>query len=43
LADGLLLVMDGAFASARMYQRAGPARSAAETARLLIDAHLATG
>jgi AcrR family transcriptional regulator len=40
LADGLLLVMDGAFAAARMYRRASPATRAAATARTLIAAHI---
>jgi AcrR family transcriptional regulator len=39
LADALLLLMDGAFATARMYRRASPARAVADTARVLIDAH----
>jgi AcrR family transcriptional regulator len=38
LADGLLLVMDGAFAAARMYRRSSPAVHAATAARALIDA-----
>jgi hypothetical protein len=40
LADGLLLLMDGAFAAARMYGRSGPAARVATAARTLIDAHL---
>lgn len=40
LADGLLLVMDGAFATARMYRRSGPAAGATIAARALIDAHI---
>jgi AcrR family transcriptional regulator len=43
LADALLLVMDGAFAAARMYRRSSPARQVAEAARVLIDAHTAIG
>ena len=39
LADGLLLLMDGAFAAARMYQRSSPAVHVADAARVLIDAH----
>jgi AcrR family transcriptional regulator len=39
LADALLLLMDGAFAAARMYRRASPARAVADTARVLIDTH----
>ena len=40
LADGLVLVMDGAFAAARMYRRASPATRAAATARTLIAAQI---
>jgi AcrR family transcriptional regulator len=40
LADGLLLLMDGAFAAARMYGRSSPAAHVATAARSLIDAHL---
>jgi AcrR family transcriptional regulator len=40
LADGLLLLMDGAFAAARMYRRAGPAAQVTAVARALIDAHI---
>jgi AcrR family transcriptional regulator len=40
LADGLLLLMDGAFAAARMYGRSSPAARVATAARTLIDAHL---
>jgi len=43
LADGLLLVMDGAFAAARMYRRSSPASTVADTARVLIDAHTPAG
>ena len=43
LADGLLLVMDGAFAAARMYRRSSPASTVAYTARVLIDAHTPAG
>lgn len=39
LADGLLLLMDGAFAAARMYPRSSPAASVADAARTLVDAH----
>lgn len=38
LADGLLLLMDGAFAAARMYGPDNPGRSAATAARALIAA-----
>jgi AcrR family transcriptional regulator len=41
LADGLLLIMDGAFAAARMYPRGSPATQAAAAARTLIDATVA--
>jgi AcrR family transcriptional regulator len=40
LGDALLLVMDGAFAAARMYGPTSPAARAAGAARTLIDAHL---
>ena len=40
LADGLLLLMDGAFAAARMYGPSSPAAQVATAARTLIDAHL---
>ncbi|HET9012454.1 MAG TPA: hypothetical protein VFN38_11605, partial [Gemmatimonadaceae bacterium] len=40
LADELLLLMDGAFAAARMYGRSSPAARVATAARALIDAHL---
>ena len=40
LADGLLLLMDGAFAAARMYGRSSPATHVATSARALLDAHL---
>ena len=43
LADGLLLLMDGAFAAARMYGRSSPAAGVATAARTLIDAHLLPG
>ena len=39
LADALLLLMDGAFAAARMYGRDNPGRSVADAARALIAAH----
>jgi AcrR family transcriptional regulator len=42
LADALLLLMDGAFAAARMYRRSSPATAAADAARVLIDAHTPT-
>jgi AcrR family transcriptional regulator len=42
LADGLLLLMDGAFAAARMYRQSSPAAQVAGAARLLIDAHTPT-
>jgi AcrR family transcriptional regulator len=41
LADGLLLVMDGAFAAARMYGPDNPGRHAGTAARALINDHLA--
>lgn len=40
LADGLLLLMDGAFASARMYGPDNPARSVGRAARTLIAAQM---
>lgn len=40
-ADGLLMLMDGAFAAARMHGPDNPARSLAATARALIAAALA--
>jgi AcrR family transcriptional regulator len=43
LADGLLLLMDGAFAAARMYHRSSPATHVADAARALIDAHTQSG
>jgi len=42
LADGLLLLMDGAFAAARMYQRSSPAIHVADAARVLTHAHTST-
>ena len=39
LADGLLLLMDGAWVAARMYGPDNPAAGLAHTARELIDAH----
>ena len=39
LADGLLLVMDGAFAAARMYGPDNPGRHAGDAARAVIAAH----
>ncbi|MGD9701149.1 MAG: TetR/AcrR family transcriptional regulator [Acidimicrobiia bacterium] len=39
LADGLLLLMDGAFAAARMYGPDNPGRQVAPAARALIAAH----
>jgi AcrR family transcriptional regulator len=41
LADALFLVMDGAFAAARMYGATSPAAHTASAARTLIDAHIA--
>jgi AcrR family transcriptional regulator len=41
LGDALLLVMDGAFAAARMYGATSPATHTASAAWTLIDAHLA--
>jgi AcrR family transcriptional regulator len=38
LADGLMMLMDGAFAAARMYGPRSPARHVAAAARALIDA-----
>lgn len=45
LANGLLLLMDGAYTAARMYGACAenPARDVAEAARRLIDAHCAAG
>lgn len=40
LGDALLLVMDGAFAAARMYRRASPARHVVAAAQALIDAQV---
>ncbi len=40
LADGLLLLMDGAFASARMFGTRNPGAHVAAAARSLIDSHL---
>jgi AcrR family transcriptional regulator len=42
LADALLLLMDGAFAAARMYRRSSPAAQVAAAARVLINAHVPT-
>lgn len=42
LADALLLVMDGAFAAARMYGPGNPGRHAGAAARALLAAHSAT-
>jgi AcrR family transcriptional regulator len=39
LAQQLLLLMDGAWASARMYGTRGPAREVAAAAQALVDAH----
>lgn len=41
LADGLLLLMDGAFAAARMYGPDNPGRHAGASARALLAAHIA--
>jgi AcrR family transcriptional regulator len=41
LGDALLLVMDGAFAAARMYGATSPAAHTASAARTLVDAQLA--
>ncbi len=40
LADGLLLLMDGAFAAARMFGTRNPGGHVADAARALIDSHL---
>jgi AcrR family transcriptional regulator len=40
LADGLFLLMDGAFAAARMYGPDNPARDVAAVARALVMTHL---
>jgi AcrR family transcriptional regulator len=40
LVDGLLLVMDGAFAAARMYGPDNPGRHAGAAARALVNDHL---
>lgn len=42
LADGLLLLMDGAFASTRMFGQDNPGRRVGSAARTLIDAHVKT-
>lgn len=42
LADSLLLLMDGAFASARMFRHDSPGRRVGHAARTLIDAHTTT-
>lgn len=39
LADQLLLLMDGAWVAARMFDRQSPVRHVADAARALIDAH----
>ena len=39
LADQLMLLMDGAYASSRMYGPGNPARYVADAARALIEAH----
>ncbi|MFE1600774.1 TetR/AcrR family transcriptional regulator [Methylobacterium sp. ID0610] len=41
LADGLLLLIEGAFASGQIFGPGGPARSLTRTAEALIAAHLA--
>ena len=43
LADQLLLVMDGAFASARMFGTDSPAATAPQAARAMLDAQLPAG
>ena len=40
LADGLLLLLEGAFVSSQLFGRGGPARNLPEAARRLIDASL---
>jgi len=40
LADGLLLLLEGAFVSSQLFGRGGPARHLPEAARRLIDASL---
>jgi AcrR family transcriptional regulator len=40
LADALLLVMDGAFAAARMFGQHSPAACAGDAARRLVDSHI---
>ena len=42
LADGLLLIMDGAFAATRMYGPDNPGRRAGDAARALMAAHAGT-
>jgi len=43
LADGLLLLLEGAYVSSQIFGPGGPAGRVAETARSLIDASLDTG
>lgn len=43
LADGLLLLLEGAFVSSQLFGRGGPARHLPEAARRLIDASLRAG
>ncbi len=43
LADGLLLLLEGAYVSSQIFGPGGPAGRVAETARSLIDASLARG
>jgi len=40
LGDGLLLLIEGAFASGQLFGKAGPARSLVDTAERLIDASM---
>jgi hypothetical protein len=41
LGDGLLLLIEGTYASVHIFGTEGPARSLVENARRLIQAHLA--
>jgi hypothetical protein len=43
LADGLLLLLEGAYVSSQIFGPGGPAGRVAETARSLIDASLSRG
>lgn len=43
LGDGLLLLLEGAYASGQLFGKGGPARSLVENAQRLIDASVASG